>query len=219
MPRSGLLTFQLLFYLRATFGLGSLGVAIAGGALGSVLGNLAAPGIRRKVPEELMLICSLALIAVTGLLAALFGGLASAVVLSFAVNAAASIGRMSFESIVQREAPDANQGRVFAQYESRFQLSWVVAGVIPVLFTLPGQIGFLIVGLIGVFGTASAIVGTRAERAGRPLPPTLTARARRTLRKEVARRRQARAAHRGDDFEVLEPGSPLPPPKPGQKRR
>ena len=69
----------------------------------------------------------------------MIGGLGSAVVLSFAVNASASIGRMAFESIVQRDAPDANQGRVFAQFETRFQLSWVLAGVLPVLFTLPGR--------------------------------------------------------------------------------
>ncbi len=214
----GFLTFLLLFYLRSTYGLGSLGVAVAGGALGSVLGNLAAPVIRRKASEELMLIASLALIAATGLLTALVGGLISAVVLSFAVNAAASVGRMAFESIVQRDAPDANQGRVFAQYETRFQLSWVLAGMVPVLFTMPGQVGYLIVGLIATFGTVTAVVGARAERAGRPLPPTLTARARQTLRKEVARRRRARRAGH-DEFDVLEPGSPLPPPRPGDKRR
>ena len=114
----GFLTFQLLFFLRSTYGIGSLGIAIAGGALGSVLGNLGAPALRRRVSEELMLIGSLVAIAVTGLFTALIGGLGSAVVLSFVVNAAASIGRMAFESIVQRDAPDANQGRVFAQYEA-----------------------------------------------------------------------------------------------------
>ena len=212
----GFLTFLLLFYLRSTYGLGSLAVAVAGGALGSVLGNLAAPAIRRKLPEEVMLIGALASIAIAGLFTALIGGLGSAVVLSFAVNSSASIGRMAFESIVQRDAPDANQGRVFAQYETRFQLSWVLAGVIPVLFTMPGQVGYLIVGLMGVFGTASAVVGIRAEHAGRPLPPTLTARARQTLRKEVARRRQARSV---DEVADLPPGAPLPPPKPGDKRR
>src|SRR6185437_5359006 len=112
--------------------------------------------------------------------------------------------------------------RVFAQYETRFQLSWVLAALVPTLFTLPGQIGFLIVGLIGVFGTMSAIVGTRAARAGQAAPPTLTARARQTLRKEVARRRQARGerVERVDEeLPLLPPGSPLPPPKPGDKRR
>ena len=99
---------------------------------------------------------------------------------------------MAFESIVQRDAPDANQGRVFAQYETRFQLSWVLAGVIPVLFTMPGQVGYLIVGLMGVFGTVSAVVGIRAEHAGRPLPPTLTAGpARRCARKWPAVARPA----------------------------
>ena len=44
---------------------------------------------------------------------------------------ASGVGRMAFDSIVQRDAPDANQGRAFAKFETRFQLSWVVAASHP----------------------------------------------------------------------------------------
>ena len=128
-----------------------------------------------------MLIGSLGLIAVAGLLAALIGGLGSAVVLSFVVNSSASIGRMAFDSIVQRDAPDANQGRAFAQFETPLPaVRGCSPGVLPVLFTLPGQVGFLVVGLIGVFG----IVVYRRRRAGR------ARRARRCRRRSAARARR-----------------------------
>ena len=56
------------------------------------------------------------------------GGILLNVVVSFA----SAIGRLGFDSIVQRDAPDANQGRAFAQFETRFQFGWVAAGVVVV---------------------------------------------------------------------------------------
>jgi hypothetical protein len=205
----GFLTFHLLFWMRTEYGLFWLGFAISAGAIGSMIGNAIAPMLRRSAREEVMLIAALAMIAVTGIIAAGIGGVGSAVLLSLVVNLSSSVGRMAFESIVQRDAPDANQGRAFAQFETRFQLSWVLAGVLPVLFTLPGRLGFLVVGLIGSFAAVSYFVGSKALQAGKPLPPTLTARARQSLRKEVERRREGR----------LSKGDPLPPPKPGDRRR
>jgi hypothetical protein len=68
------------------------------------------------------------------------------------VNYAAAIGSMSFESIVQRDAPDANRGRALANYYTKFQLMWVLAGIIPVLLKLPGVVGFAVVSAIGFSG-------------------------------------------------------------------
>jgi hypothetical protein len=59
---------------------------------------------------------------------------------------------MSFESIVQRDAPDANRGRALANYYTKFQLMWVLAGIIPVLLKLPGVVGFAVVSAIGFSG-------------------------------------------------------------------
>jgi Na+/melibiose symporter-like transporter len=156
----GFLTFHLLFWLRQDYGLAAFGLAAGASVLGSVLGNVVAPALRRRLKEQRMLIGALGVIAIAGLLAALTGGLGTAVVFAFVVNFSSSVGRMAFDSIVQRDAPDANQGRAFAQFETRFQLAWVLAGLPPVAFTLPGQIGFLVVGLMGLVALVLYLRGT-----------------------------------------------------------
>ena len=68
--------------------------------------------------------------------------------LAVVVNFAAAVGKLAFESIVQRDAPQANRGRAFARFETRFQLAWAVAGLIPVVIVIPGWVGFLVVGVV-----------------------------------------------------------------------
>ena len=87
--------------------------------------------------------------------------------LAAAVNFSAALGRLAVDSIVQRDAPGANRGRAFARYETRYQLGWVVAGVVPVLIRVPGEAGFLIVGVIAAAGAASYLLGSRTAAAGR----------------------------------------------------
>lgn len=145
----GFLTFHLFFWLRDDYGLVAFGAAAASGTLGSVLGNVVAPRLRRRTREEVMVMVALATIAAAGAVAALTGGFAVALLLAAAVNFAGSVGRMAFDSIVQREAPDANQSRAFARFETRFQLAWVLACLPPVAFTLPGRVGFAVVAALG----------------------------------------------------------------------
>ena len=185
----GFLTFHLLFWLREDYGLAQFGIAAAASTLGSMCGNISAPRLRRTLREEVMLTIALTVIAGAGLAAALTGGLGTAIVVAFVANFSAAISRLAFDSIVQRDAPDANQGRAFARYETRFQLTWVMAALPPVLFTLPGQVGFLVVGLVGTFAAASYLVGSQAVRSGKPLPMSLTQRARKGLETTVAKRR------------------------------
>ena len=185
----GFLTFHLFFWLREDYGLVQFGLAAGASTLGSMAGNIMAPVLRRSIREEMMLTIALTVIAGAGISAAVTGGLVTAIVLAFVVNFSCAIGRLAFDSIVQRDAPDANQGRAFARFETRFQLAWVLAGLPPVFFTLPGPVGFLVVGLIGAFAAASYLLGSRAVRAGKPLPATLGQRARRGLQDSVAKRR------------------------------
>jgi Major Facilitator Superfamily len=176
----GFLTFHLFFWLREDFGLAQFGLAAVAATGGSMFGNVLAPRLRRSLHEERMLTIALAVIAIAGMFAAVTGGLGMAIVLAFVVNFSGAIGRLAFDSIVQRDAPDANQGRAFAQFETRFQLAWVLAGLPPVAFTLPGAVGFLVVGLIGAIALAIYLEGSRrrrrtsrarTSRPGRPLPP------------------------------------------------
>ncbi|MDO8391604.1 MAG: MFS transporter [Actinomycetota bacterium] len=185
----GFLTFHLFFWLREDYGLVQFGLAAGASTLGSMAGNVMAPVLRRSIREEMMLTIALTVIAGAGISAAVTGGLGTAIVLAFVVNFSCAIGRLAFDSIVQRDAPDANQGRAFARFETRFQLAWVLAGLVPVFFTLPGAVGFLVVGLIGAFAAASYLLGSRAVRSGKPLPASLGQRAKRGLQDSVARRR------------------------------
>src|SRR5207237_518021 len=48
----------------------------------------------------------------------------------FAAGAAA--GRVAFDSLPPRDAPDAIRGRSFARFDTRFQITWVAGALIPV---------------------------------------------------------------------------------------
>ena len=124
--------------------------------------NVIGPRIRRFVREEVMLTGALAVTTAAGFVAALLGGVVAGIVLVTVLNAAAAIGRLAFESIVQRDAPGANRGRAFARFETRFQLGWAVGGLIPVVITIPGPIGFLLVGVMAGAALFNYVAGSRS---------------------------------------------------------
>jgi hypothetical protein len=158
----GFLFFLLAFWLRTkTAGAAWFGVAVALSALGTMAGNAIGPLLRRKLREETMLLGALGLSAVAGVVAALFGGVLAGVLLACVLNLSAALGRLAFESIVQRDAPKANRGRAFARFETRFQLGWAVAGLIPVVINIPGALGFLLVGVVCAAAFVNYAAGTR----------------------------------------------------------
>ena len=172
----GFLTFMLAFYFKNLDGneaLVGIGVSVAGGQLGYMVGAYAAPRLRKQVSEERMLMISLGFIAVTGLLTALMGALAGAALLSFGVGLASNAAKQAFDALVQRDAPDANRGRAFARFETRHQLIWVVGALIPVAITIPVQLGFILIGAGALISLVVYVVALRravAESRRRPSP-------------------------------------------------
>jgi hypothetical protein len=192
----GFLFFHLAFWLRGqSTGTVWFVLGVSAAAVGTLIGNSIGPRLRTVAREELMLIGGLGFTAVAGLFAALVGGVGSAVLLMLAVNLGAAVGRLGFDAIVQRNAPGANQGRAFAQFETKFQLAWVGAGIVPVLIPIPGSLGFLIVGALAAFAIATYLVSMRRVKLGRPIPEALSARAKRELVKRRAQRRDATGDH------------------------
>jgi Major Facilitator Superfamily len=159
----GFLTFLLLFDLRSepTW---HMGVVLGLTGMGALAGAALAPVLRRSFTEERMLMTSLSLSVVSGVLAAWAGGLAAAGLLAAAIAIASTTGRLAFDSLVQRDAPDANRGRSFAGFELRFQLVWVIGAVIPVVISIPLRLGYLIIAGVGAFALFSYIAGQRAAR-------------------------------------------------------
>jgi hypothetical protein len=62
---------------------------------------------------------------------------------------------------VQRDAPDANRGRSFARFETRFQLTWVAGAFLPVIISIPLEIGFLVIAGCAGFALFSYLAGLR----------------------------------------------------------
>lgn len=147
----GFTFFHLAFWLRSQ-DQGTLWFAAVVGvsALASMTGNATASLLRERVREETMLTAALLVCAGAGLAVAALGGPIGAVVLAAVLNLMAALGRLNFESIVQRDAPGANQGRAFAVFETRFQLSWAMGAFVAVALQVSGAVGFLIVGLVAV---------------------------------------------------------------------
>ena len=158
----GFYTFFLAFQLKDS--VFSLGFALAASGIGGFVGVVAAPYVRKRVREEIILVTALLAPALMALLSTQSAGRLgfSATALLVAVGAAS--GRVGFDSIVQRDAPDAVRGRSFARFETRFQLIWVVGGLLGLL-PLDARVGLL--GLSAVLGFAgiSYILGMRAGQA------------------------------------------------------
>ena len=158
----GFMLFHLAFWFRTSDnGDVLLGLAVGSASVGTFLANSLGPAVRARLHEERMLTVALTLPAVAGLGAALVGGPAVGIGVAVAVNFAAAIGRLAFDSLVQRDGPSTNRGQAFARFETAFQLTWVVAAVLPVLIEMPGRIGLLLVGLVGASAVFNYRLGLR----------------------------------------------------------
>ncbi len=145
------------------------GFVLGASVLGSLAGAALAPRLRQSVSEERILTGALAATVAGALLATLQGGLGGAAVIALVVGIAASAGKLAFDSLVQRDAPDANRGRSFARFETRFQLVWVVGAFIPVALPLPARFGYLSVAGAAGFAVFSYAAGQRGYSTGRSM--------------------------------------------------
>ncbi len=91
--------------------------------------------------------------------AAFSSNLFGSALLSFAIATGAATGKLAFDSLVQREAPDANYGRSFARFEARFQFAWVVGAFIPAVVHLSIPVGGSGVAAAALFALFSYAIG------------------------------------------------------------
>jgi len=169
----GFLTFLLVFWLRTSdasliwFGLIGLGAVV-----GNLGGALSAPFVRRVLREEMIIASGLIASATMAYVAASSPSRFIAILVALVVGASTVLSKLSFDAIVQRDAPDANQGSSFARFETRFQLAWVLAGLVPVVGStvLPVGVGFLILAIAATLGAFFYLGGLRAVARGAVTP-------------------------------------------------
>ena len=159
----GFLTLLLAFDFRGsdrpTWQFAAVGgVSVAFGLVGSAT----ASRLRAMTSEENVLTGCLALVVLGGIGALVLGDVAGAIVLGSCVGYAGTAGKVAFDSILQRDAPDANRGRSFAKFETRFQVMWVFGAFIPVCFHVSAMLGFFIAFLLASIALASYVIGRLA---------------------------------------------------------
>ena len=180
-----------------------LGVALGAIAVGNFVGVIAAPILRRTMREEVILASSLAFASVFALLGAMSGGGFGFVLAMFALGMGAQAGRLGFDSLLQRDGPDAARGRAFARFETRFQLVWVVGSVLGTI-PLGSHVGLFLLALVLGLSAGSYFAGIRTTRGRTKLLPDSVDRAlarsreqaveevRSRIRRRIARRAQQR---------------------------
>jgi MFS family permease len=160
----GFLTFLVAFEFRHRgapawqFGL-VLAVSMAGNFIGAAL----APWLRKLVAEERIILGALALVTVVGFFASRAGGLGAIAALAGVVGLAAGAAKLAFDSIVQRDAPDAVRGRTFARFETRFQLVWVLGAAVPVVVRIHQTLGTDLIAAAAAVAFAGYVGGLAAR--------------------------------------------------------
>lgn len=142
------------------------GIVLAAASVGTLVGSVVAPRLRERLVEERILLAMLVGTAAVAGLAAFQGGLAGAAAAAVAVAVGAAAGRLAFDSIIQRDAPDANFGRSFAKFETRFQVVWVVGAFIPVFVSIPARFGYVLIALVAAFAAFGYYAGGRRIAGG-----------------------------------------------------
>lgn len=122
--------------------------AMAAYGVGTFLATIVATVLSRRFREERLMALAMALATAAAVLGVIGVNLRALLVASFTIGLAASLGRQVFDSLLQRAAPDALRGRAFARFETRFQLTWVIGGLLASAFVLPTETGMILLALI-----------------------------------------------------------------------
>ena len=161
----GFLAFFIAFNLKvsgepAWF----FGLVIAAGGAGGFLGTYVAAFARHHVNEEMLLALSLGVAGAVALIAPVQYEHPAVFLVAFTVGVAANTARQAFDSLTQRLAPDAEKGRAFARFETRFQIAWVIGALIAVLARPGNAIGLAALGVVLVFAGGLYLISLRALR-------------------------------------------------------
>lgn len=169
----GFLTFMLAFFFKDSDSKIGLVGSVVGAQAGFMIGAFLAPRIRRMLSEEQIITAALGVITLAGLLTAAMGEIPGATLIAFGVGLSSNTAKQAFDALVQRDAPDANRGRAFARFETRFQLVWVIGALIPTALAVPIGLGFILIALAAGGVLAWYYTGLRriaAEARRRPSP-------------------------------------------------
>ncbi len=163
----GFFTFFAAFVLKSRGEPAWLyGLVLMMSAVGTGIGTVLAPLLRRRTREEWILAGALVVPSIPLVFAARAYGRVALVIAATAIAGASGLGRLAFDSILQRDGAEAARGRAFARFETRFQLVWVFGGLLAVVFPGGGRGGIFLVALVLLFSGLSYVGTVRRPPSG-----------------------------------------------------
>jgi hypothetical protein len=147
---SGFLTMFMAFLLRDN-PIGDwkpellLGLVIGAAGLGNTLG-IAIGSLLQRLNPALTVALALVADAVVAVVAALFYGLPTLVLLGLTAGLAQALAKLSLDSTIQRDVPSRIQASAFARSDTTLQLAWVIGGFVGIAMPLMPQLGLGIAG-------------------------------------------------------------------------
>lgn len=164
---TGFLTFYVAFVAKATEHrpvqqAAMLGVVGAAAAIGNFAGN--ATGARMKLgrPTLIVLLCTIACVAIA-VLAAVFGNLIGAAVATLVAAGGSALAKVSLDASIQDDLPPESIASGFGRSETVLQLSWVLGGAMGVLLPTVWWKGFAIVAGVMALGLIQTVVSYRGH--------------------------------------------------------
>lgn len=179
----GFALFQYAFSLRAD---GAspvvLGAVLVANSIGGFIGTVVSPLLRQRMTERAMFTTALVSAALAALVAGLFLGTVTLVGAILVLGLAVSVGRRALDATVQRHAPHARRGQVYAGLETRLELVWVAAACLAVALRVDTWIGALALAVFLLFAVTVHVrrrsgLSVLASVATVPLPERLLLRA------------------------------------------
>ncbi len=144
-------------------------VLVASGA-GSLVGILLVPRLRKRISEQSLLTAAVWLVMIGAGITASFGSVIAQGILAFTLGLGSSGAQPAFDAIVQRLVPAIQQGRAFARFQTRLQLSWVLGSLISVMVAIPFVSGDITVaavaGVTGLFYLAGRYSSSQRTNSG-----------------------------------------------------
>jgi hypothetical protein len=170
---SGFLTLYMAFLLREKPLSGwedrpelLLGLVIGAAGLGNTIG-IGLGNVLRSVRPELVVVLVLLADTVAVVVAALFYGLLPVLALGLTVGVCQALGKLSLDSLIQREVPERTRASAFARSETLLQLSWVVGGFLGIALPLLPRVGLGVGAGVLVLLTVWVLAGIRRNPADR----------------------------------------------------
>lgn len=167
----GFTIFQFGFSLRSDAAPAwMIGALLMANSSGAFAGTVMSPPLRRRVSERTMFTMALIAPAVTTVVAGLAFNRLSLLAAVFVLGLSASVGRRALDATIQRQAPHARRGQVYAGLETRLELAWVAGACLAVAIRVATWIG--LVALAGFLAAVSIAHVRRLQGIGmlRPLP-------------------------------------------------